>query len=424
MKFMCRKIAAPGNLRVIIVVLTVFWYTLIPAIYVLNLIGADKTTVFICLITTSLLTMLFGLFFRGTADRDKLAIFVLYLLFAAYAALSYLFASGYKPDFQTLVVLCFLNPLIVLLSTSCSQYKTVVFGTMYFFGLVYLLQVGFLHTTGSFGEASGFNKVFSTVDGAAYQNVTQYLGLLAVLSIAFATGKKKLLSYLHISLIFFVLYLMFVIGGRSSIVSVIAVLLLAFQIQKSLTVLVSIIFLVLFGGLGLFLLFPEIAAHSVFDSNLIGVRRFAVLVEGGDRTGRLSLFSAAIELFLSSPKNFFFGGGMTSYPVFVGSNSPGMYPHNLILELLSEYGVVGFSLFIAPVIYLFKRRKDRIGNIVGNNTTEKTAFYVFLYFLTISMFSGGLRVSWVLVFVIFLLFVDKTRTTKKHSPASCVLKDV
>lgn len=409
MKIKCNKHTAPSKLRIIIVVLTVFWYSFIPAIYILNLIGADKTTVFICLIATSLLTMFLGLCVRGGVDKDKVVIFVLYILFAAYAALSYLFASGYKPDIQAMVVLCLLNPLVLLLSTSCSQYKTVVLGTMYFFGLVYFCQVGFLHMSGSFGEVSGFNKVFGTVEGAAYQNVTMYLGLLVVLSIAFATSKKKLLAYLHIITILFALYLVFVIGGRSSIVATIAVLVLALLIQKSLTIVRTVIVLVLFGGLGLYLLSSEITALPVFDFNLIGIQRFSELLEGGDSSTRLTLFGKAIELFLSSPKNFFFGGGMTSFPSYIGNTSPGMYPHNLILELLAEYGVIGFSLFTAPIIYLFKRRKDRIGSFVGNNKTEIMCFYVFVYFFIMHMFSGGLRESWVFIFVIYLLFTDNTK---------------
>lgn len=98
-----------------------------------------------------------------------------------------------------------------------------------------------------------------------------------------------------------------------------------------------------------------------------------------------------------------------------------MYPHNFILELLAEYGIVGTSLFLLLPAYIIVTRKQRIFSITGNNVTESALFYTFLYFLVTAMFTGGLRGSWPLVFFIGMLHIESQndKSIKLKSSEEC-----
>jgi O-antigen ligase len=99
-----------------------------------------------------------------------------------------------------------------------------------------------------------------------------------------------------------------------------------------------------------------------------------------------------------------FGAGINSFPVYISAaDSTGMYPHNIILELLAEYGIIGTIFFTIPAVYVISIRKKILGSIYGNSIDEKIIFLLFVYHLAIHLFSGGLRYSWVLIFYLFLL---------------------
>ena len=99
------------------------------------------------------------------------------------------------------------------------------------------------------------------------------------------------------------------------------------------------------------------------------------------------------------PYIFFFDRDLKTSPF-----SASMYPHNIILELLAEYGAFGFLLFSLPAANLLYLRLKNFGSLAGNGRIEKLAFMLFLYYFCISSFTGGLRTSWLFIFVLFLLF--------------------
>jgi len=149
---------------------------------------------------------------------------------------------------------------------------------------------------------------------------------------------------------------------------------------------------------------------------LLGINRFYELLATGDSSMRLFLFSESIKLYTLSYENLIFGSGLGNFQTYIGMPGIGMYPHNLFLELLAECGSIGFVLFIIPIVYLFKLRKMRLGSMVGKHRLERMVFFVFLYFCIITSFSGGFETSFLFVFIIYLLFVDKDipRQAKKE----------
>jgi O-antigen ligase len=85
------------------------------------------------------------------------------------------------------------------------------------------------------------------------------------------------------------------------------------------------------------------------------LHRFLILFDQADdpllRTGanRFDYFAAAYRLWLESP---IIGHGLASFaPLFAGgAERQGSYPHNAILQILAEFGIVGIVLFIVFIL--------------------------------------------------------------------------
>jgi len=106
-----------------------------------------------------------------------------------------------------------------------------------------------------------------------------------------------------------------------------------------------------FIGLLAYMLFNE--AFVNFFSNLSsGLQHYS-------ESDRYVLDRAAISMFMSNP---IFGVGFGKFPIVVEKIAPFFvkhtgqaFSHNLYLNVLSEQGIVGFSLFIVLIAYLLKR---------------------------------------------------------------------
>ncbi len=104
-----------------------------------------------------------------------------------------------------------------------------------------------------------------------------------------------------------------------------------------------------FGGSGLIILFLEsIGVH------LKTVSRFLALMQpdGGTSGGsRIWLFENALRLWAETP---FLGHGLGSFALQMGWVDNRAYPHNIILEILVEMGVVGLCLWGLVVFLVIK----------------------------------------------------------------------
>ncbi|MGI6455379.1 MAG: hypothetical protein ACOX5R_07100 [bacterium] len=91
------------------------------------------------------------------------------------------------------------------------------------------------------------------------------------------------------------------------------------------------------------------------------------LVEDNNYQSRLEMFSSAYVVIMD---NFFFGGGLGYWDEF--SN-----PHNLFLDILSQLGLIGFTLFVLGLIYSLYYSEHMISVLI-------------MFYLLSSMFSGAL----------------------------------
>ncbi|MBC7344231.1 MAG: O-antigen ligase family protein [Clostridia bacterium] len=89
-------------------------------------------------------------------------------------------------------------------------------------------------------------------------------------------------------------------------------------------------------------LFPTLAFRSEI-----------ALTEGGTSVmTRLSLYRAAIELWANSP---IWGNGTGQFGIAVAGEDIRLYPHNIVLELGAEVGLIGVLVFATMILVAFAK---------------------------------------------------------------------
>lgn len=235
-----------------------------------------------------------------------------------------------------------------------------------------IMDVGFLKTQTAGLEIEGF--------AISYQN----LGFLCVQGVGFylmdlrnRIDFEKILLLLVGSLI--VLYS----GSRQAIVTAIAILALWFiQLRggkQQFRWIFAIIGILALYYLTQFLFSDDGLLYSVADQGYV------------DGSGRGPWMLRGIELFTQNPVT---GVGYGRYNIF---GEYGTYPHNMIIEILAETGIVGLmSLLIISIYYVSK-----------NTQAFMIVLYLFIALLLRSMVSGGLDDNIIVFTLLFCLPILK-----------------
>ncbi|HOV65528.1 MAG TPA: O-antigen ligase family protein [Bacillota bacterium] len=391
--------------------IAVNFFSYAPFLYLSDWLVDHKQNIFISLVAISIMFCLFRAM-RSQVNRfEPLVVSFLYIPFAIYALLNFMIIGNLLNDSFTIRTLALVNPVFVLLALFCSHTKrdlirvTTALSSIYLLFLISGIAGGYITVSSTVSQ-----NIFVGMEGSFYQNINSYLGLFAISCTYFYGINKRYLNFALSGFILFSLSGMLWIGGRSSFVAVIAIFAIYFwdkivhdASRKRMIVTIAIA-IVLF-------MFMAVAFRSDTVDLLEGsitLRRLTLLTEGGDPSERIYLFGKALELFWSDSGTILFGAGINSYPIYINAFSTGMYPHNVLLELLAEYGITGLVLFVAPIVYIIRCRQKELGSIYGKTVEERTAFLFFVYYCLTYSFTGGLRHSWFLLFYSFLLYPTKS----------------
>jgi len=403
------EIYALDGVIVFLAISSVLYFSFMPFLYVVNFIGIHKVTGYIVVLSLSLALAAIRSATAGI-NKNILQIFLWYLLFPGYAVLGYEFAGQSTHAQFTIMTITIISACAVLLSFFCSQHKKQVCISLFIFSGLYLLFTTEALISGRIGIDIYSTIIFpgdKMVEMGAYQNINVYLGMFSVLTLATIDKEAAIIKkWMAIMAILSTIYLMAIIGGRASILGLLLVIIVyaANASQDIPWTARNLIKLLLASMLILALIEYLSNADLGYAKNYIGVRRFLALRESGDTSERIFLFSKALELFLRDGKTFLFGAGINGFPAYIHQYAPGSYPHNVILELLAEYGIIGFILFMIPLALIIIARRKELGCIYGNNKYEKTVFLLAVYFWVISSFTGDMSTSWVLIFFTFLIY--------------------
>ncbi|MEN6623926.1 MAG: O-antigen ligase family protein [Smithella sp.] len=399
--------------------IAVFYFSYMPFHYILAIIGAQKETMFIILVLSNLALIFFIELYKTcnwhtSLLKDNAIVLFLYMLFATYTLLNYSIIGSPSNDLFTIRTLIFINPVFAVFATLCRSNKkdvikvTTLLSSIYFIFLILSMMKGHVVL-----GRSDFQSIFIGMDDVdnSYQNINMYIGLFVISTLYFLSKGPIFYKVASFALILISCIGMFLVGGRASVVALAVVLLIYLLNLKGpgnqhhnssnrSMLLIAIIIITLL----LSLFWSEIVR---FFEETTTARRFLVLLEGNDSSERIYLFTNAINLFLTNGQTILFGAGINSFPVYIGVDGAGMYPHNVVLELLCEYGIAGSILFMLPVVYILCNRIRKIGSLYGNCPEENIIFLFFIYFWIINLFTSGLRTSWILIYFSFLLLPAK-----------------
>lgn len=193
------------------------------------------------------------------------------------------------------------------------------------------------------------------------------------------TIRQKLLRILLSFSIVVLFYFMLVSGSKGPMISFILTLTIFFtlmtpniSLKKKIAVLLSL-------GILIFLFFPHLdeATQVRFDISNDSY---------GSISSRKDLMSDAFYMFLDNPV---FGKGPGA---FGGPSGERLYPHNILLEIAAELGVVGLVVF---VIFLFlnyglikKLLHPNMGRLTRDNMFIRWSAMTFIFSFINALFSG------------------------------------
>jgi len=336
--------------------------------------------------------------FHQKFNRFEMFIFGNFIFFIAWIMFKSLTSAAFGElnNIKTMLSMFFL-----LLSIACSYVASKnsesainIFALM---GGVALLHLIYLLAGDGFNFQSLAFHSLSTNDGRQnYQSTAFYLGFIALFFVTniFAKSSKIRSKIVSLCGVMIAISAMSLVGARAAVLAIVIVIFVLVIIAKTSLSFKILIYLIV----SLLLTLIVINIDTLFDTFTI-FQRFQSLGDGSDSSKRIFLFQSAINLWSESP---IFGNGIGTFTHYIGESGLGWYPHNFILECLSEAGIIAI-IPILIIFYIFIRK--------AVNFQNKTA-YVYLYSLSLSIYAvvtyqfvGGILTMWITCFFVsFAIF--------------------
>ncbi|NMP03006.1 O-antigen ligase family protein [Pseudoalteromonas arctica] len=136
-------------------------------------------------------------------------------------------------------------------------------------------------------------------------------------------------------------------------------------------------------------------------------------------SGRIDLWFNTISSL--SLKHLFIGNGPGVFEMSLGSSAPFSHPHNSLIEILNEWGLIALICILAVVCTTFKKAITHLKYHKKDIITE-SLFYSFAIGITYSLFSGVhvMPVSQTLLFIMWGLLLG--RINKKNNQSLTINK--
>jgi hypothetical protein len=121
---------------------------------------------------------------------------------------------------------------------------------------------------------------------------------------------------------------------------------------------------------------------SQLISDLLIFKRFTVLFEGEDFGMRDVLLTQSIDLLKEQAACLFMGCGFNYFQIFYGYGF-GMYPHNILAEL-----VITFGVFLGGILIVLAGLGIAFGFL--SHYSYRFIYWIFLYYFLVAFKSGSL----------------------------------
>ena len=385
-------------------------------------------------------------------SKRRITIYIvelMWLLFFLYFILHFIFQGNIKSIFVVdIVVFSTLVILLALMKVNIQYYK-VALNIMLLFAIIHALGSLFqflnmeLYSRVVLSRFSGIyqSEILRIYRNSSYTGFTRqsaYISGFLVLGIAISFYminhyKNKVLRTIVIICLPLLLFSLFLGGKRAHLIFMAIAFLVTYLFSTNL----KNFFLQIIKLTSLFILFiisiliiyfsytPNSTSqfgkiYIKFDNTIQG------LISGEDITsGRVELYDYALELFKDNPITGI-GWRMFNELTFgFLSSTSGSHPHNIYIQLLTELGIVGFILFIIPVIYvLIKTIKLLMSSekILNNGDLWKSTLQFSLFtqtFFILYGFTGNLLTDHMYI-LIYVFAVSITLSAMKYSIKSTI----
>ena len=221
----------------------------------------------------------------------------------------------------------------------------------------------------SFG---GEQRIGSLINNANAIGLFLAGAILSCIYFLFSKNKSKIFKIIIASSILILGIMLLLTGSRKSFIFATAGIVFFLLLYYKKTNIVNKIFVYILLIFGIIVIINIMRTVPIFSSIY---ERFELLFKGffGNEVVyetdqmRKYMISEGINQFLNHP---FFGNGTgRSYVIF------GTYSHNNFVELLMNYGIVGFSLFYIPLIILL----FRLGKLAYNQDVGAIYFFISIF---------------------------------------------
>ncbi|MCB1858943.1 MAG: hypothetical protein KDI63_11745 [Gammaproteobacteria bacterium] len=408
----------------VLIVITVFFLSFLPFEFFNQLFESRyaKQGIWLILIFSSLLIAIPQVREADYWSPSRQLLWASYCCLGGYAAVYAIFSPPLL-NYNQLIGMALLVPVFSFLGLAVSRWKATVLYAILGMTAIYVAIAVIVAVSGNAEtDSHGFRPLIPSALlelKPHYQNATQHIVLFSLLICFWLVRSisRKWLQALLILAAAVALFMATQFGGRAALISVVLAAffqagirivqaLMQFRTARErlpaitrplvgalLFTVVVVAPLVVTDSPALFRL--SVAYNSM--SSDLGAGEFT---EATDPTYRKRLFTLAIQEWLQNTRTVVIGNGPQTFnDAFDGQPGEWYYPHNLFLEALAEYGLLGLSLIIIPILVLawavFKALKYstelKVDQLAMLTTT---AFYY-----SIAMVTGGLHSMWVLVFL-------------------------
>lgn len=298
--------------------------------------------------------------------------FLFYILFVLNITLNNLF------NLQTIVdIMVYASALffLVLVKVNIDYYKSsmkliVLLGIVYAISAIfhYIFTDEYLNFILPLFNVEEQTEILRLLKGNTYTgltNQTAYLAgytLSAIGIVFFSKRKDKYTSKITTSLLLIVLFTGLLLSGkRAHLIFMIIAILVTYIFSINNKRIVKHIFRLLSGILAVLLIVIMIYNFSSANDdspiiNFINELEYTIvgLLEGEDvSSGRTVLYSHSWKLFKEKPITGIGWREFRENSLGLINSDRGSHPHNIYLQLLTELGIVGFLLFMFPVVYVY-----------------------------------------------------------------------
>lgn len=328
---------------------------------------------------------------RGFAFQKKpLVLVLLYVAFAGYVLLSYLWTPGKVYSTQkmlymwTLVLWAFTAPALII-SVDTSRLKRLA--------IIYILFSSIVAIEALMQYSMAGQQGFLTVFGSNYLGLGRVIGLAFLLLLAYLVFWARNIYWKLFTIVIASLYLWLLLaaGGRGPLLATVLSALIPFIFaihlnlkRKTVRVRNYVVPMLIIGivAISLFVCLAETGHMTQTYSRLLVLNQAGM----GDSAGaRLQHYTHAIQYWKQAP---IFGYGIGSWPIINDGIDMRGYPHNIILEILVELGLIGLLIFFSLIIYallLLAPVKS-----IGDEPIKLSLLMLMVYVLLNSMVSGDI----------------------------------